>query len=288
MNITQAKENLVNQGIDIAKIDFESYSKDIPIEDWLKNEYGIELKDNFQLQAQAIREQQAYKENKALNGFKIESLFDKPKVIGLVGDTNTAKSNTIYWILDELSKDFKFKVYVYGLRCEFPNTNRVTSIEEIEQVKDSLIIVDEMFSLFDLDNRKVKAQIENTIRLIFHNNNILLVCGLGENFKKFLSAKLTAVIFKKVTIADLINGSTVKNIVMRYKGEERGSSILNLDLGEALIFDGLHYHTVQIPYMKQYDTKAKNCAILVRKIEVKRVNDKKCLIMKDSKIRESG
>ena len=173
---------------------------------------------------------------------ELNKLFNKPKVIGLVGDTNTAKSNTIYWILDDLKKNFKFNVYVYGLRSTFPKTQEVTSIEEIEQVKNSIIIVDEMFSLFDLDNRKIKAQIENTIRLIFHNNNILLVCGLGENFKKFLSAKLTAIIFKKVTLADLINGSTVKNIVLRYKGNERGSSILNLSLGEALIFDGLHYH----------------------------------------------
>ena len=196
----------------------------------------------------------------------IHKLFNKPKVIGLVGNANEAKSNLIYWILDELKKNYKFQVYVYGLRCEFPNTITVHSIEQIEQVKDSLIIVDEMFSLFDLDNRKIKAQIENTIRLIFHNNNVLFLCGLGENFKKFLSAKLTAVIFKKVTIADLINGSTVKNIVLRYKGVERGNSILNLGLGEALIFDGLDYHKIDIPYMKAYDTKAKNVPILVRKI----------------------
>ncbi|KKM75633.1 hypothetical protein LCGC14_1388230 [marine sediment metagenome] len=195
----------------------------------------------------------------------ISKLFDKPKVIGIVGNANSAKSNLIYWILDELNKDFKFKVYVYGLRCPVSNTISVHSVEEIEQIKDSILIVDEMTSLFDLDNRKVKAQIENTIRLIFHNNNILLICGLGENFKKFLSAKLTAVIFKKVTIADLINGSTVKNIVMAYKGNERGQSILNLGLGKAIIFDGLHYNKVNVPYLSQYDSKKGNCAILVPK-----------------------
>ena len=202
---------------------------------------------------------------------KISKLFNKPKVIGLVGNANEAKSNLIYWFLDELKKEYKFKVYVYGLRCPVVNTIQVHSVEEIEQVKDSILIVDEMTSLFDLDNRKVKAQIENTIRLIFHNNNILMVCGLGENFKKFLSAKLTAVIFKKVTLADLINGSTVKNILMSYKGNERGQSILNLALNEAIIYDGLHYHKVDVPYLKQYDTKAKNCAILVRKNAVKNV-----------------
>ena len=277
MNISQAKENLISQSIEPDKIDWKSYSNDIPIENFLKNEYGIELKDNFALQAQALKEQQAYKQQTALvSKLQLSKLFNKPKVIGLVGNANEAKSNLIYWVLDELNKDYKFQVYVYGLRCSVVNTIQVHSIQEIEQVKDSILIVDEMTSLFDLDNRKVKAQIENTIRLIFHNNNILLVCGLGENFKKFLSAKLTAVIFKKLTLADLINGSTVKNILMAYKGNERGESILNLDLNEALIFDGLHYHKVDVPYLTKYDTKAKNVTIHARKsvpkIAVKEIN----------------
>ncbi len=270
MNISQIKENLINQDIDIKKIDWESYSKDIPIEDWLKNEYGIDLTDNFQLQAMAIREKQAYDKRTALSShLDISKLFNKPKVIGLIGNTNEAKSNMIYWILDFLKKDYKFKVYVYGLRCTFPNTIQVHSVKEIESVRDSILIVDEMTSLFDLDNRKVKVQIENTIRLIYHNNNILLICGLGENFKKFLSAKLSVIIFKKVTLADLINGSTVKNVLMDYKGNERGQSILNLELGKSLIFDGTHYHKIDVPYMKQYDTKAKNVPILVHKNVVK-------------------
>jgi len=196
---------------------------------------------------------------------KITKLFNKPKIVGIIGNTNEAKSNLIYWILNQLYKKYDLTVYVYGLRCSFPGTKSVHSVEELEQVKDSILIIDEMTSLFDLDNRKVKAQVENTIRLIYHNNNILVLCGLGENFKKFLSAKLSAVIFKKVTLADLINGSTVKNIVMAYKGNERGSSILNLGLGEALVFDGLHYTKVTVPYMKKYDTKSKNVSILVRK-----------------------
>ncbi len=204
----------------------------------------------------------------------LKKLFEKPKVMGIVGNANEAKSNLIYWLLDELNKDFKLNVFVYGLRCPVANTIEVHSVEEIEQVKDSILIVDEITSLFDLDNRKVKAQIENTIRLIFHNNNILVVCGLGENFKKFLSAKLSAVIFKKVTIADLINGSTVKNILMAYKGNERGNNILNLDLNEALVFDGLHYTKITVPYLKKYDTKAKNVPILVPKSVRKKVQIK--------------
>lgn len=204
----------------------------------------------------------------------INKLFSSPRVIGCVANTNEGKSNLIYYFLDTLKKSYKFKVYTYGLRCEFPNTIQFHSLTELEQLKDSIIFVDELFSLFDLDNRKAKRDIENTIRLIYHNNNVLFLCGLGENFKKFLSAKLSAVIFKKVTLADLINGSAVKNIIMNYKGTERGSAILDLGIDKAIVFDGLHYHKLDIPYLRKYDTKKHNVPILVLKTVSKKVHKK--------------
>jgi len=196
---------------------------------------------------------------------KLCNLFDKPRIIGLIANANEGKSNLIYYILDELNKKYTFTVYTYGLRCSFQRTKEIFSINQLEQISDSVVIIDEMFSLFDLDNRKVKRQIENTIRLIFHNNNVLLLCGLGENFKKFLSAKLSALIFKKVTFADLINGSTAKNIILGYKGAESGATVINLGIDKAVVFDGLDYHKLHVPYLRKYDSKAKNVSILVRK-----------------------
>tara|TARA_R100001530_G_C4281775_1_gene145755 strand:+ start:65 stop:499 length:435 start_codon:yes stop_codon:yes gene_type:complete len=135
-------------------------------------------------------------------------------------------------------------------------------VSELEQIKDSIIIVDELSSLFDLDNRKIKKQVENSLRLINHNNNILVVCGTPENFKKFISAKVDVIIYKKTTFADCVNGSRVKDLVMNYKGNQRGSEMLNLSVGEAVLFDGKHYSLMDIPYMKQYDSKKENKEII--------------------------
>ena len=195
----------------------------------------------------------------------IQTLFETPKIIGLVGDANEGKSNLIYYLIGELNKH-SVNIYAYGLRSySHPNIKEVYSIQEIEQISNSVIIVDEMFSLFDLENRKVRVQIEKTIRLIFHNNNVLFLCGLGENFKKFISAKLHYILFKKVTFADLINGSKVKNVIYNYNGAEKGSSILNLKPEQAIFYDGLHYEKIIIPYLQKYDLKAKNVPILVQK-----------------------
>ena len=45
------------------------------------------------------------------------------------------------------------------------------------------------------------------------------------------------IIYFKSTIADFINGSRVKNICLDYKGEELGSSVLELEPYEALIYN---------------------------------------------------
>lgn len=193
---------------------------------------------------------------------KIQNMFQKPNIIGVVADVNQGKSMLLYHMLDTLSQKHNFNLYTYGLRVNSFNAVQVFSVAEIENISNSIIVIDELSSLFDLDNRKIKKQIENTLRLINHNNNILVLCGVPENFKKFISGKLDYIIYKKTTFSDLINGCKVKNILMAYNGYEKGSELLNLAINEALVFDGLHYNKIEVPYYKKYDTKRKNESIL--------------------------
>ena len=192
-------------------------------------------------------------------------LFSKPKIIAIIGDVNTGKSMLIYWLLKELKKIGKFKLYTYGLRVNMSNSKEIYSVGELESIKNSIVILDEVMSLWDLDNRASKRQIEKTLRLIFHNNNILLICGVPENFKKFISGKLNAVFYKKVTFQDFVNGSKAKYMITDYKGEEMGSSILNIEPNEVILFDSKHYSKLIIPYLRNYDTKKNNPEIVRKK-----------------------
>jgi len=193
---------------------------------------------------------------------KIKELFNKPKIIAVCADVNTGKSMLLYHLLEELSKTTQFNLYTYGLRLKFGNALQIFSVSEMEKITDSLIIVDELSSLFDLDNRKIKKQIENSLRLINHNNNILVVCGTPENFKKFISAKVDIVFYKKTTLADFINGSRVKNILTNCKHKALGSEVFNLKINETIVYDGEHYYEENVPYYKQYDSKKDNQQIL--------------------------
>ena len=189
---------------------------------------------------------------------EINKLFNKPKIISICGDVNTGKSNLIYHLIETLRKEKEFNLYTYGLKKKIPNSQGIYSVAELETITNSFIVVDECFSLFDLDNRKQKQQIEKTLRLINHNNNILLLGLLPENLKKFLSGKIDIFLFKKTTYEDFINGSNAKRIALDYKGMQSGSKVLDLKVNECVVYDGKHYNLMDIPYYKEYDSKLKN------------------------------
>lgn len=192
---------------------------------------------------------------------KIKEIFNKPKVIGIVADVNQGKSNFLYHIIKELKNSFEVDIWIYGLKTKQDYVTRINSLGELEQIKNSVIILDEFATLFDLENRKKRKQIENTLRLIHHNNNILVLCGLPENYRKFISAKLDVVIYKKVTIEDLVNGSRVKRIIMDYEGEGKGSCLFKVGVGNALVFTD-RYDMIKIPYLEDFDSKKKNIGII--------------------------
>lgn len=192
----------------------------------------------------------------------LTTLFDKPKIIGVIADVNSGKSMLLYHVIEILKKKANFDLYTFGFRVSLNFAKEIYSVEELEQIENSLIIIDETFTLFDLNNRKNKKAVENTFRLINHNNNILVLCMVPENVKKFIASKLNTLLFKKCTLPDFINGSMTKRIVDSYSGYERGTTILGLKIDEALIFDGKHYHKIHVPYYEKYDSKVDNENIL--------------------------
>ncbi len=190
----------------------------------------------------------------------IEALTNTPKIVGLIADTNQGKSNFLYFFISEILKKYHFSLYSYGLRFDL-GEQKIYSLAELESIKDSIIICDEFYTLFDTEDRKSRKAIESSLRLIHHNNNILILSGTPDNFKKYMASKLDIVLYKKCTLASFVNGSQVKYAALSYKGVELGASVLNLDLNEVLAYTG-HFHKIQIPYVQQYDSKKNNVKIL--------------------------
>lgn len=191
----------------------------------------------------------------------ISKLFDKPKIIGVIANPNEGKSNLLYYFISRVIG--KASIHAFGLRCSIKGVASFNTIKELEEIKNSIVFIDEFNSLFDLENRKQSGDIEEVLRLVYHNNNIIILAGTGENFKKFISAKINVFIYKKVYYDELINGSKAKKIVQDYKDilNIKGTTQLNLSIEQLMIYDGA-YNIYSIPYMKEYDTKKNNVQIL--------------------------
>jgi len=190
-------------------------------------------------------------------------LFNEPKIISVVGNSNSGKSNLVYSFIKELKSNYKCKIYSYGLRFNLKE-NKINSINELEKIKNSIIFLDEFSSILDVEDRRKKKLIEKTFRLIFHHNNILVLVGNPENYKKFISSKSNVIIYFNSDLDEFINGSRIKNICLNYKGYELGYSVLELNKNECIVYDR-EYKKVKVSYLKEYDSKSKNCSIICSK-----------------------
>jgi hypothetical protein len=261
-NLTILKEKIQP----LLKTDVKAVAKDLKLKSEMYEEQNRQEFERF-------KENNIFKDYLQLEDNFINSLFDKPKILGIVADVNNGKSMLIYNILEKI-KD-RAKLYTFGLKANLGIS--INSLEELERCKNSIIIIDEFDTLFDLTDRRKARQIERTLRLINHKNNIIILCGVGQNFKKFISNKLDGVFIKKITLGDCINGSRVKQICLNYRGYELGETILDIPLNQVLFYNGERYDKYEVKYLEKYDSKLNNKPILKNVQEKMSENvEKKC------------
>ena len=179
----------------------------------------------------------------------------------LTGQTSTGKTMLLADMAVQYLKRYTAPVYTYGLKKQITNQLDVTvfsSVRELEQIENGIILVDEVGALFDLENRKQKRMIENTLRLIDHHNNKIVFSGLPPDFKKFISAKAQCFMYTSLTISDLINGSMAKTTLLEYRYHELGAYVLSVPQGQVLCYDNDGFWMDSFTYYPEYDTKANN------------------------------
>ena len=76
----------------------------------------------------------------------------------LVGKVSSGKTLCMADLLASYSKHYKGSVRVFGLRDDvvnqIPRAEKFYSLLELEEMKDSIIGIDEVGTLFDLEDRK--------------------------------------------------------------------------------------------------------------------------------------
>ena len=188
-------------------------------------------------------------------------------MIILVGNRNEGKSMFLCNLIKEYKSNYEGDICAFGLSKSITDelgVKQFNSLIELESIRNSIIIIDELGLLFDIDDRKKKGMVEGILRLISHNGNRLLMCGVPNDFKRYLCSKAKCFIFRTTNISDMINGGMAKEILKQYRGDEMGYYSLKLDEGEVLCYDG-EFFKEKYGYIKEFDTKLKNVNFFVHK-----------------------
>jgi hypothetical protein len=131
--------------------------------------------------------------------------------------------------------------------------------------------MDEFPTFLRLSNRKSMEASENSLRTVYHSNNILVLSGLPHNYNKFISGLLQVTIFKQSNLEDFIQRSSLQQFTASYNGGysvSKGQALLKMDKSTALVWiNGGFCYEVNVPYVKWGDTKLHNKPILVEKVK---------------------
>jgi len=184
-----------------------------------------------------------------------------------MSEIDQGKSMTLVNLIIEYVTTYTGDVYAYGLHKyilrQLTEVKPFYSVLELEQLQNGIIIIDEVSSLFNLNNRKEHRMIERTLRMIAHNNNKLVMAGLPDNFRKFLSSLATGFMFKSLNLGSLVNGSHGKYILSHYKEAEMGAFTLNIPKDKVLCYsekieNGNKFWLDDVTYFPEFDTKKAN------------------------------
>lgn len=158
-----------------------------------------------------------------VKGNALIGLFKKYRSIGVVGNTDTAKSSLILTELIELKKQVNIPVYVLGIEpslhkyLESKDIRVLHSVDDVLdlKIKSSIIYIDEVGDIYD--SRMASKQTEK-IRKFFnrlaHLNNYVIISTAQTKFwNAFICSLVKAYLVKEIEFDALVNGTLLKRKV---------------------------------------------------------------------------
>ena len=223
----------------------------------------------------------------------LSELFVRNRVIGVLGNPNTAKSSLVLSSILQLKADFpKISVYVFGVEAslkpylESKGVKYLYSNEDILdlKLKDSVIYVDEVSDFFSTASRdKQTDRFKRFVNRIYHNNCffVLSTAEVGY-FNKFACSLINCFLVKEIELDSLVNNTWVKRLV---KGLPR-SSEYRVELAKkdfyVLDFNSLT-KKCSFKYNASLDSKVENINPFKAKQEKMKQNVTKKMVKRETK-----
>ena len=248
----------------------------------------LDYSQNYKLIMEYINEdihKQGKKEEKALTalsgeysqaeGMKtntsLSELFKKHRVIGLIGERDSAKTSLMLYSLIELRKELNAKkqytkIYVHGIEPKlYPYLAKykiepLYSINDLLQmnVKDSILAVDEAGAFISPSHHSKQEQkiIRWFSRIAHLNNYVILSTSQTDFWNKLMASLVSCFLVKRIRFDNLTNNTYVKNVVKVL--ETSSDFFLDIEQADYFIISNEMTKKCTFPYDINTDTKRLN------------------------------
>ena len=158
--------------------------------------------------------------------------LEKVKVIAILGDVHTGKTNLMFWIVSLYKKERK--KYLYGYPIEIEGFQKINTLTDLTQLTDSIILMDELEKHIKFYQRRTNDDLLDILSTIAHNNNTLIfTTPMSQFITKALDCFIDCYCYTKIRdLGVLKNGSKAKRNLQGFSHPKLNRWNLNLKIGE--------------------------------------------------------
>lgn len=196
---------------------------------------------------------------------KLKEIFGDKRIVALVGEKNTGKTNNLVYLIKEYRETRKdVPIYIYGFPADVVhylvkyNVREISSLKHLIQKRDCVIIIDEMERL-NLSDRRYKEQLDKFVDFIYHSNAYVILCSPNiREFNSVIGGVIERYLLKTVRLDSCVNGSQLKQVIDDYKGKYKSLDAIEVPKNEMLLINNDQEIIIECGYVKEADTKEMN------------------------------
>ena len=154
----------------------------------------------------------------------LKSVFKNNRIVGVVGNQNTAKTSLVLSELINLKKTIDLPIYVFGVEPSLKKYLKQQGIEFLYnmndildlKIKNSIIYIDEVSSFVSTQTRdKQTDRFKRFVNRIVHQNDWLIMSTAEVSFWNKLACSMINVFYvKEIELDSLVNNTWLKRVVL--------------------------------------------------------------------------
>ena len=158
--------------------------------------------------------------------------LDQIRVMGILGDIHTAKTNLLFYII----RNYKGSrsIILYGYPKKVNGYKQVSSLQELSLISNKIVVMDELQKHIKFYQRSTSEEFLELLSTMAHNNNtIIFTTPMSQYITKQLDCFVDGFCYTRLKdLSTLKNGSKAKRRLLQFSSIKINKWSLSLKNGE--------------------------------------------------------